>query len=192
MIKINLLPYRNQRKSLIIQQQIIMGLAPIVVVLIVIGCFWWAIKTNISDTEKEIARISNEIKKQQVTMKQITDFKSKKATITKKMEIIRTLQEGKSGPVHVLDELAVNLPGRLWLTAVKQTGMGLNIEGKSLDNISISNYMINLEKSEYFNGVDLKSIKTAKKSTAKGALLKNFVISCSIIYKPTTAEKKES
>ncbi len=192
MIKINLLPYRAQRKNLIIQQQIIYGLTPVVVVLIIICCFRWAIKSDISHREQEIARINNEIKKQQITMKQIKDFKDKKAKIAKKMGIVSTLQKGKSGPVHVLDELAVNLPGRLWLTKVSQTGMGLNIEGKSLDNISISNYMINLEKSEYFKGVDLKSIKTEKKSTAKGALLKNFVISCNIVYPSLAEEKKES
>lgn len=183
MIKINLLPYRAQRKKQIIQEQLIIGIIPVVLTLLVISLFWWSIKSDIAKADQDIVATKKEIEKQKVTMKEIENYKKKKIKIKKKMDIINSLQKGKSGPVHILDELASNLPGRLWLVDIEQKGMSLNIKGKSLDNISISNYMINLEKSPYFKGIDLKEIKTEKKRGPKGVQLKNFIITCNIIYK---------
>lgn len=188
MIKINLLPYRAERKKELILQQLVVGVVPLVFAIAVIAFFWWSIKSDIADTENEIARLQREIKKQERTIKKIAEFKKKKVTLTKKMKIITSLQKGKSGPVHVLDDLAISLPGRLWLVSVKQTGMNLEIKGKALDNISISNYMINLDKSSYFKNVDLKKIKTDKSRGPKGVQLKNFVITCNIIYSLEQAE----
>ncbi|MCK5099723.1 MAG: PilN domain-containing protein, partial [Desulfobacteraceae bacterium] len=131
-----------------------------------------------------------EIKKQEATIKKIDAFKKEKKTLTTKMGIINQLQKSKSGPVHVLDDLSISLPGRLWLTSIKQKGMNLEISGKSLDNISISKYMTNLEKSRYFKNVDLKQIKTETKRGPKGIQLKKFLITCKIIYSVKNIDKK--
>jgi Tfp pilus assembly protein PilN len=96
------------------------------------------------------------------------------------MGVITDLTKGKEGPVHLMDELAVAIPGNLWLTAIKQKGAELVLEGKAIDNIAVSNYMINLDKSPYINNVDLKSINSeaGTKKTGLNAPLKIFVITC--------------
>ncbi len=189
MIKINLLPYRAQQKNQLVLQQIIIGIIPVVITIFVIGIFWWSAKADIATAETKIATLNQEIAKQKKTMKEIASFKKKKALISKKMGVIGKLQKGKTGPVHVLDELAANLPGRLWLTQVKQSGMKLDLAGTSLDNLSISNYMVNLEKSDFFSAVDLLSIKTKKGAKGEGAHLKEFKITCNITYKKETKSK---
>ena len=188
MIKINLLPYREEQKKVLAIQQVIIAAIPLLISIFVIGFFWCSTKSDIARAENEITRLKIEIKKQESTLKKIDAFKKKKATLTKKMDVIKTLQNGKSGPVHMLDDLAINLPGRLWLTSLKQKKMHVEISGKALDNISISNYMINIEKSPYFNNVDLKQIKTETKRGPKGIQLKKFVITTSTSY--TTKQKK--
>ncbi len=187
MIKINLLPYREEQKKDLVIQQVIIGAIPLLISIFIIGFFWWSTKSEIASAENKIAELKIEIKKQENTLKKIDAFKKKKKTLTKKMDVIKTLQNGKSGPVHMLDDLAVNLPGRLWLTSLKQKNMQVEISGKSLDNISISNYMTNIEKSPYFNKVDLKQIKTETKLGPKGIQLKNFVITTNTSY--TTKQK---
>jgi Tfp pilus assembly protein PilN len=97
------------------------------------------------------------------------------------MDIIKTLQKNKSGPVHILDQLAVNLPGKLWLLGIKQTGMNLNLEGYAFDNQSISRYMVNLEKSPYFKSVDLEKISTEEQKGIR-APLKKFSLKCQTTY----------
>lgn len=186
MIKINLLPYRAQRKMQALQNQLVIGIIPLALTLIGIAAAWWTIRADISAADQETVRYKQEIEKQKETLKEIDAFKTKKEVIKQKMGVIQSLQKGKSGPVHMLDDLATNLPGRLWLTELKQKEMYLEIKGRAMDNISISNYMINLEKSPYFTTVDLKEIKTNAKRSNKGLQLKDFVITCNVTYSTDT------
>ena len=191
MIKINLLPYREERKKELFMQQAVIAGTALLLTILIISFFWWSLKSDITKAENEITRLKSEIKKQEKTIKKIEEYKKKKQILTKKMEIINRLQNGKTGPVHILNDLSVSLPGRLWLTSLKQKGMSLNISGKALDNISISNYMVNLEKSLYFKNIDLKQIKTESKHGPKGIQLKDFVITCQTNY-TNGQEKKKS
>jgi len=188
MIKINLLHYRSERKKELILQQIIIGVVPLIMALIIVAIFWVSINAGISGVNTEIVLVKQEIEKSKVALKEIAAYKNKKETLTKKMQVIANLQQGKDGPVHVLDELAVCIPGSLWLTSIQQKGMAMEITGNSFDNIAISNYMINLEKSNYFETVDLKEVKTdTKGSGKKGIALKKFTITCNVKY---TDDKK--
>ena len=96
MIRINLLPYRDERKKDVLLQQIIIGAVPLMLTIIVVAFLWWSVKSDIANAENEIVRIKNEIKKQEGTIKKIDEFKKKKKILTKKMEIINTLQDGKN------------------------------------------------------------------------------------------------
>jgi type IV pilus assembly protein PilN len=180
MIKINLIPYRNERKNEIIIRQAIAGAAPIVLLLIIMTAVWFVNNSQINANEAETAKIKTEIDACTLKMKEIDAYKSKKEILTKKMDVITNLTKGKEGPVHLMDELAMAMPGNLWLTDIKQKGSDLVIEGKAIDNIAISNYMINLDKSPYINSVDLKTINTETGSGKAGqnAPLKLFVITC--------------
>jgi type IV pilus assembly protein PilN len=181
MIKINLLPYRAQRKKQrIFEHLIIAGLAFLPAVIGIVICFL-VINFKISRLDDAIATTAQEIKRQQAVVEKIKGFKDKKEALLKKMDIIKTLQKNKSGPVHILDQLAVNLPGRLWLLGIKQTGMNLNLEGYALDNQSISRYMINLEKSPYFKSVDLEKISTEEQKGIR-VPLKKFSLKCQTTY----------
>jgi len=182
MIKINLLPYRAERKKQqIIDHIIVICIACIPVVIgIIISYAVISFKTNnISD---EIIKTAEDIKRQQATVEKIKSFKATKDALLKKLDIIKNLQKNKSGPVHIMDQLSVNLPGRLWLISLKQSGMELKIEGIAFDNQSISKYMINLEKSPYFKSVDLEKISTEEKKGSRETGFKHFSLKCSITY----------
>ncbi len=183
MIKINLLPYRAERKKELIIQQLIIAVVPLIITLLVVCFFWISITSDITAAENDIVNVKKEIEQSKIKMKEIDDYKKNKELLTKKMDVITRLQKGKDGPVHLVEEIATSLPGGLWLTAVKQKGMGLEITGKALDNIAISNYMINLDKSIYIDAVDLKQIKTEKQDgIKKGIQIKTFTITCTVIY----------
>lgn len=182
MIKINLLPYRAQRKKQQIIDHIILVCLSFIPVLVCIIISFSVISFKIGSTNDEITRTVEDIKRQQATVEKIKAFKVTKESLLKKMDIIKTLQKNKSGPVHIMEQLSVNLPGKLWLTSLKQTGMELKIEGAAFDNQTISKYMTNLEKSPYFKSVDLEKINTEEKQVSRGLGLKNFALKCIITY----------
>jgi type IV pilus assembly protein PilN len=191
MIKINLLPYRAERKKELIVQQCIIGIVPLVLAVIIVSILWISLSSDITAAEKDIQKVKQEIEQCKIKLKEIDDYKKNKEILTKKMDVINKLQKGKNGPVHLVDELSTCLPGGLWLTAVKQKGMSLEITGKALDNIAISNYMINLGKSVFFEGVDLKQVKTeSQEFSKKGVQIKTFVITCTVVY--STDKKAQS
>jgi Tfp pilus assembly protein PilN len=70
--------------------------------------------------------------------------------------------------------------------------MSMTIDGKALDNISISEYMVNLAKSDYFKSVDLKKIKTDNKKGPTGIQIKNFSLTTTVTNTPGIKEKKEN
>ncbi len=118
-------------------------------------------------------------------MKDIENYKSQKEMLAKKMDIIKTLQKNKSGPVRMIDEISTCLPGKVWLTEFQQKGSSLILKGSAVDNISVSKYMVRLENSPNFKDVELMEIKTDKKTSVKGgASLKGFQIESTVVYNP--------
>ena len=192
MIKINLLPYREEKKKQIVKSQTyVAGLCCAQSILLIIILFFF-INTKISNTNTQIDKVKAAIKKQKVSLDEIKAFKKEKETLKNKMRVIEKLEKGKFGPVHIIDHLAINLPGRIWLTKIDQKSMSMTIDGKALDNISISEYMVNLSKSDYFKSVDLKKIKTDKKKGPTGIQLKNFSLTSTVTNTPGIEEKKEA
>lgn len=188
MIKINLLPYREAKRKQLIQSQLIIAGCSLIPAVLIVLILLFSINSRISTINTETEKIKADIKKQKVSLEEIKKFKSEKNTLKKKMAVIEKLKKGKYGPVHIIDHLAINLPGRIWLTRIVQKGMTLAMDGKALDNLSISDYMINLGKSEYFKTVDLDKIKTDTKTGPKGVQLKTFKLTSAITYTPGLEE----
>lgn len=186
MIRINLLPYRDERKKESTIQLAIIGAVPIALILLVFVVVWIVNNSQINSIDNEVSQIKLKIEACTVQMKEIDLYKSKKEILTKKMNVITNLTKGKDGPVHLLDELATAIPGNIWLTSIQQKGLELIIQGKAIDNIAISNYMINLDKSPYISNVDLKSITTDSGDSkgSKNVRLKSFVITCTTSNTP--------
>ena len=53
---------------------------------------------------------------------------------SQKLEVIDRLERSRSGPVHMLDELALHAPDRLWLTGLDAKNGQVEVKGMSLDN----------------------------------------------------------
>jgi type IV pilus assembly protein PilN len=183
MIKINLLPYRAARKKEIITRQIAIGSAPLLLACLIIGSFWWSINASNTEAQNDIADLKEKIKQSSLKMKDIENFKTQKELLEKKLEIIASLQKNKTGPVRMLDALSTCLPGNLWLINFIQKGTSLQLDGRSMDNLSISRYMVNLEKSQLFNAIELGEIKTdTKAAIAGGHVLKMFKMKSEVNY----------
>lgn len=188
MIKINLLPYRAERKKEFIKKQVFFGALPLLVACLIIGLIWWSTNAEYTRVLEEISVVKNKIEKSKLKMQDIENYKSQKEKLAKKMDIIKTLEKNKSGPVRMIDQISICLPGGLWLTELVQKGGNLVLEGTALDNISISKYMVRLEESPNFSDVDLLEIKTSKKKAVKGRKpLKGFKLQSKVVYKADAA-----
>jgi len=160
MIRINLLPFRAARKKENIRRQLMIYGLSVVLLFCIMGYVSFHLTSTLSSLKEEEKRIQDELKSHDKTIKRIAELEKKIKEIRTKLEVIRKLEIGKTGPVHLLDEIAMAVPKeKLWLTSMKETKGTLVLTGTAMDNETVALFMTNLEKSDYISGVDLQSAK---------------------------------
>jgi type IV pilus assembly protein PilN len=157
MLEINLLPVREARRKADIRQQLMQLMLVLLLTVGAIGFWHSRVAEQISDSEVRVSQMQNDIKQFKPQLDQVAAFKIKKARLEKKIDVIDGLDKARSGPVHVLAELAARTPERLWLTGVDSKAGEIRMEGKSLDNELVAQFLRSLGESKFFDQVDLDS-----------------------------------
>ena len=159
MARINLLPWRAERRS---QRQrefaMMMFAAAIVGVLATFGIIQY-FSTQISGQQAKNALLQNEITQLDGQIKEIADLETKKASLLARKAVIEQLQANRSQMVHLFDELVRTIPEGVQLSSIKQNGNLLTLEGLSQSNARVSTYMRSLESSGWMTKPDLKVIE---------------------------------
>ncbi|OIP64330.1 MAG: hypothetical protein CO150_03955 [Nitrospirae bacterium CG_4_9_14_3_um_filter_53_35] len=163
MIRINLLPTKKLRKQLGIKQELLLSGLIFVFVVIILGLLWMWQSTTIERLtlqQNEKQQKLDQIKK---VVNEVEQFKKDKELYEQKINIIKDLEAQQSGPVHILDELSVNIPDKLWFESMALKGNSLTLSGNAFANISIVDFVNNLKRSPYFQNVQLLESKSSDK-----------------------------
>ena len=150
MIRINLLPHREEKRKAKRQQfYALSGLVLVLGALIVL--FGWTLnERNITAQEEKNTFLKSEIEKLDKQIAQIKSLKDEIAILLKKKEVIETLQRDRGMSVRLLSEAARQIPEGVYLKSLKQTGMKVALTGYSQSNSRVSELMRNLEQSPAF------------------------------------------
>lgn len=157
MLEINLLPVREARRKADIRQQLMQLVLVLLLTAGAIGFWHSRVAEQISMSEIRVSQMQNDIQQFKPQLEQVAAFKLQKARLEKKIDVIDGLDRARSGPVHVLAELASRTPDRLWLTGLDSKAGEIRMEGRSLDNELVALFLRGLGDSKYFNKVDLDS-----------------------------------
>ena len=179
MIHINLLPVRALKKKETTRQMLSVFFLSVGCVVLVIISFHLSLSSRLGKVEAQITVYDEEIKRLKVDTKDVDKFKAEKEDLQRRLNIIYTLQRAKTGPVRVLDDLAISLPGRLWLTSLKEKDGKMELRGVALDNPTIAKFMINLERSGVIKNVELIVSQQLERKDVK---LKEFTLTCNVQY----------
>jgi type IV pilus assembly protein PilN len=159
MAKINLLPWRAERRKL--RQKDFYGmlglaaLAGVLVSFLIVSYYNGRISSQTSRNQylhDEIAKVDGQIK-------EITELDKKKSRLLSRKEVIEQLQANRSQMVHLFDSLVRTIPDGVTLTAIKQDGDILTLNGRSQSNARVSTYMRTLESSGWMSKPDLNIIE---------------------------------
>ncbi len=149
MIRINLLPFRAARKREDIKRQITLYIASICVALALMVVLFINLNGKLSDLNDEESRLNKELAGYQKELKEIKDLKNKIKQINSKLDVIKDLEKGKTGPVLLLSDIADAVPeGKLWLKSLSEKNGNLSLSGTAMDNETISLFMTNLKATE--------------------------------------------
>ncbi|MEQ8659783.1 MAG: PilN domain-containing protein [Gammaproteobacteria bacterium] len=160
MPRINLLPWREElRKQKRAEYLGILGVCAVVAV-----AAWFAVHLYfvelIEYQDQRNGFIKAEIKKLDKKIAEIKALEKERDNLIARMKAIETLQTSRPIIVHLFDELVTTLPEGVYLTEIGQKGKRVTIKGVAQSNARVSNYMRNVEASEWLKEPKLRIIET--------------------------------
>ncbi len=186
MIKINLLPFRAARKKENIRRQVSIFVLSLVFLLIILFYYNWTLGSQIGGLNADIKQTKSELEKYDKINKEIAAIKKKLSILKKKMAVMDTLEANRFEPTRLLDTMTqAVVPKRMWFTNLGTNGDTVKISGIALDNKTVADFMVRLEKTRLFSDVDLNTLKQQKVGSSIN--FKSFHISC--VKKPLTSTK---
>ena len=177
MIRINLLPVRAAQKKEKLRTQLSIFFLCVALVCIGCGALYFQQMTANNSVKNEITSIDQKNKELRKKIGQVKDFEKKKADLEKKLAVLKTLKNGKSGPVHLLDELSTSLPAKLWLTKFSEKGGKINLSGVADNENTVAVFMQNLDASPYYKDIELAVTEQTKAGDKK---MQKFTLNCSV------------
>jgi type IV pilus assembly protein PilN len=179
MIRVNLLPHREEKRKRRQQQfMVLFGIAA-VFGLLVAGAVWVFLDRQVDQQQQNVAYMKGEIAKLDKQIEEIRKIREETASLLAKKQVVEGLQSNRSEPVQLLDQLLRQLPEGVYLKAVKQTGAKVNVSGYAQSNARVSTLMRNLGASPYLENPELVEIK-AVAAPDKGSRVNEFNMNISI------------
>jgi type IV pilus assembly protein PilN len=178
MIRINLLPFRAARKRENIRRQISVYGLVVIFLLVVFGYYTIHLKGTVSDLEAKEKQANTELASYKKVLDEIKALESRIKEIKTKLDVIKELEKGKTGPVLLLADVADSIPeNKLWLTSYSESKGTLTLTGTAMDNETVALFMNNLENTERITSVDLTSA-TLKDLQQYNLKVSEFALTC--------------
>jgi type IV pilus assembly protein PilN len=161
-IRVNLLPHREERRKALRQQ--FYALSALVAVS---AAFIWFVGYSLIDAMIEHQAEKNRFLKNEIAVldKQIEEIKKLKEqteSLLQRKQVIEALQANRSETVHLFNELARQLPAGVYLKSIKQEGQKITLVGFAQSNARVSTLMHNLDESPILERPVLIEIKAAQ------------------------------
>lgn len=170
MIRINLLPHREERRKQRINAFIaMMGVTAVVGALIVL-LVGVVIANKISAQTQRNEYIKTENKKLDEEIKEIATLKAEIESLKARQQAVEDLQGDRNQPVYLMDELVRQVPEGVYLRAFKQEGQRVVMNGYAQSNERVSELLRNLSNnSPWLERPDLIEIKATNIGQGKDA-----------------------
>jgi type IV pilus assembly protein PilN len=167
MILINLLPHREaSRKRQKDQFFTQLGLSALLGGVICGAVFTWY-QGQIANQQERNTFLQAEITKLEAEIKDIANLQREIASLRARQTAVENLQGDRNLPVHLLDELAAQLPDGVYLSSMKQENQSVLLVGVAQSQERVSDLLRNLaNNSPWLVKPDLVEIVAAKSSVA--------------------------
>ena len=187
MIRINLLPHREEKRKSRRQQFILFSALAALGGLLVWFIGHSIIAGYVDGQDEKNAMLKQEVALLDKEISEIKGLREQAEALLSRKQVIESLQTNRTEPVHIFNELARQMPEGLYLKSLKQTGSRINITGYAQSNARVSNLMRNLDASPQLQNAELVEVKAAVLNTRR---VSEFNLNVSLERQPVEDAEK--
>ncbi len=180
MIRINLLPHREQKRQARQRQFVSMSIGLAVLGLALVALGWVILGSQIETQESRNGLLKSEIAKLDEQIKEIDKLREQTQALLARKQVVETLQSNRTEAVHVLDQMVRQLPDGIYLKSLKQTGPKITLVGYAQSSARVSTLMRNIDSSPWLQSPELVEIKSVPSPVAKDLRVNEFTLNVQI------------
>ena len=105
---------------------------------------------SVKNIRAEVSEAQVEVDKLAPIIAEVNQFKSKKAKLENKVDIISQLKANQQGPVQIMDEISRALPELLWMDRMSVSGQTITLSGRAFNTNAVANFLENLDRVQEF------------------------------------------
>ena len=169
MVRINLLPHREQKRQARQRQfvSLAIGLAIRVCGRRALGHVLIAAQIDNQNSRNNLLKA--EITKLDEQIKEIDRLRDQTQALLARKQVVETLQSNRTEAVHLLDQLVRQLPDGVYLKTVRQNGARVTLVGYAQSNARVSTLMRNIESSPWLAAPELIEIRSVARTSRAGS-----------------------
>ncbi len=160
MVRINLLPHREQKRQARQRQFVSLAIGLAILAIGTIGLGHILIAAQIENQNGRNKLLATEIAKLDEQIKEIDRLRDQTQALLARKQVVETLQANRTEAVHLLDQLVRQLPDGVYLKSVRQQGTRVTLVGYAQSNARVSTLMRNVESSPWLSSPDLVEIRS--------------------------------
>ncbi len=158
MIRINLLVQRQgvASKKAIDTRNFLVATAVAIAVVVAAGMgVGWVMDNQIDDLTRQKRMVETQLDTLKKKAAEIANYEADRKAFEAKIAVIKELRTNQSQPVMLVDQLATNLPDRVWLTRIDAKGDDLTIVGRAMGNSDIVEMMERMKNVQVITSLQL-------------------------------------
>lgn len=182
MARINLLPWRAERRAALQRQFLVVlaGMAILGGLLVLLADRY--VSAQVAHQNGRNDYLKQHIAELDRQVKEIRELEKRRAELLERMEIIQGLQGKRPVIVRIFDETVRTLPDGAFFQSMTRNDKLVQVKGKAESNNRVSSLMRRLDSSEWFTDPNLTSVSAAPDFGEQGS---SFELS----FKITTLDK---
>jgi type IV pilus assembly protein PilN len=183
-ILINLLPHREE-KRLQRKRAYFAGIAASVVAgLAIVGLWFSVVQQMTSAQQSRNDFLTAEISRLDAQIKDIASLRAEIDALKARQKAVEDLQTDRNLPVHLLSEIVKQTPEGVYLTAIRQNGQVIAINGIAQTNERVSEFLRNtLYNSTWLEKPELVEIRATTQTMANREQRRLFDFSMRVTLK---------
>ena len=143
------------------------------------------LSSKVKTREADVAVAQAEVDRLAPIIKEVEEFRAKRAELEQKVQVISNLKDNQSGPVEIMDKISRALPELLWLSKMQVVSSNVSLEGQAFNTNAVANFIENLDKVPEFQEPILQD-------TAQQNDVYSFKVTFSFSHSPPAEETAET